>query len=159
MKAVVVVDRNCCFGNTKVVVVKKGAGIAAAADLASKNVVAESGSAGETYAKDFKDATVKGVSKQTDCLMDVKSGAADAAVLDAQLAKSYVGKGDYADLEIVDALASDAEYYAIGFRKGDALTSEVNKALEELAADGTFEKLAKKYGVENTVLTDFADQK
>ena len=145
--------------NKQVLVVKGNKEIASAEDLKGLKVFAESGSAGETYAGEFKGATVKGVKKQTDCLMEIASGAADAAVLDAQLAKSYVGKGDYADLEIVEALSSAPEYYAIGFRKGDALTAEVNKALEELAADGTIEKLAKKYGVENSVITDFADQK
>ena len=31
--------------------------------------------------------------------------------------------------------------------------------LEKLGADGTIEKLAKKYGVEGTAIKDFADQK
>ena len=31
--------------------------------------------------------------------------------------------------------------------------------LEKLAKDGTISALAKKYGVENTAITDFADQK
>ena len=39
------------------------------------------------------------------------------------------------------------------------LWDRLEQALEELAKDGTIEKLAKKYGVENTVITDFADQK
>ena len=47
---------------------------------------------------------------------------ADFAVLDNQLAKSYCGKGDYADLMIVEGLESDVEYYAIGFKKGSKLT-------------------------------------
>jgi len=145
--------------NKQVIVIKKGTEFKTAEDLGKAKIVAESGSAGESYAKGFEGATVKGVKKQTDCLMEIMSGAADVAVLDAQLAKAYVGKGDYADMEIVDALSSEPEYYAIGFRKGDKLKDEVNKALEELAKDGTIEKLAKKYGVENTVITDFADQK
>ena len=86
-------------------------------------------------------------------------GTVDFVVVDEQLAKAYVGKGDYADLEISEKVFSDAEYYAIGFKKGSDLTAKVNGALEELAADGTIEKLAKKYGVENTAITDFSDQK
>jgi polar amino acid transport system substrate-binding protein len=91
--------------------------------------------------------------------MEVKSGSADAAVLDAQLAKSYVGKGDYADLKIAEELSSDVEYYAIGFRKGSDLTAKVNAELEKLGKDGTIKALAEKYGVANTAITDFADQK
>jgi polar amino acid transport system substrate-binding protein len=83
----------------------------------------------------------------------------DFAVLDAQLAKSYCGKGDYANLTIVDALSSDVEYYAIGFKKGSELTANVNAQLEALAADGTIAALAEKYGVATTAITDFSDQK
>ena len=145
--------------NRRVVVVKKDSGIATAADLAGKQGAAESGSAGEGYAASFEGATIKGFLKQTDCLFEVKSGTAAFCVLDAQLAKSYCGKGDYADLQIVDALSSDVEFYAIGFKKGSELTANVNKQLEKLAADGTIAKLAEKYGLSNTAITDFADQK
>jgi polar amino acid transport system substrate-binding protein len=146
--------------NLQVVVVKKDAGITKAEDLKGKFGVAESGSAGESYAKDtFKDISFKGFTKQTDCLTEVKSKTADFAVLDAQLAKSYCGKGDYADLVIVDGLESDVEYYAIGFKKGSELTAKVNEQLEKLGADGTIAALAEKYGVANTAIKDFADQK
>ncbi len=145
--------------NRQVIVVKADSAIATADDLSAMTVVAEAGSAGESYAGEFDGAVVKGVSKQTDCLMEVKSGSADAAVLDAQLAKSYVGKGDYADLKIAEELSSDVEYYAIGFRKGSDLTAKVNAELEKLGKDGTIKTLAEKYGVENTAITDFADQK
>jgi polar amino acid transport system substrate-binding protein len=41
-------------------------------------------------------------------------------------------------------------------KKGnDQLTAEVNKALKELAEDGTMMELAKKYGLENYVITKF----
>ena len=145
--------------NRQVVVVKKDSGIATAADLNGKKGGVEKGSAGETYAGGFEGATVKPVTKQTDCLMEVKTGALDFAVLDAQLAKSYAGKGDYSDLVIVDGLSSDVEYYAIGFVKGSALTAKVNAELEKLAANGTIAEIAAKYGVTNTTITDFSDQK
>ena len=145
--------------NRQVIVVKSGTAIASAEDMAGKMIAAESGSAGEAYAKEFEGANVKGFSKQTDCLLEVKSGTMDVAILDAQLAKSYCGKGDYAELEILDTLSSDVEYYAIGFKKGSDLTAKVNEQLDKLAKDGTIAKLAEKYGVANTAITDFADQK
>ena len=145
--------------NRQVIITKADSGIAAAADLAGKLGAVESGSAGETYAATFEGASIKGFLKQVDCLMEVNAGTADFAVLDAQLAKSYAGKGDYANIVIVDALSSDVEYYAIGFVKGSALTDDVNAQLEALAADGTIAALAEKYGVSNTAITDFSDQK
>lgn len=145
--------------NRQVIVVKKDSGIATKDDLKGKIASAEAGSAGETYAKGFKGIVYKGATKQTDSLMEVNAGTADFAVLDAQLAKSYCGKGDYANLQIVDALSSDVEYYAIGFKKNSELTAKVNAQLDALAKDGTIATLAKKYGVETTAITDFSDQK
>lgn len=145
--------------NRQVVVAKTDSGIASAADLAGKVAGVETGSAGESYAKGFTDVMVTGFDYQTTALFEVKSGTVDFAVLDAQLAKSYCGKGDYADIAIVDGLSSDVEYYAIGFEKGSELTAKVNAELEKLAADGTIAALAEKYGVSNTAITDFSDQK
>ena len=145
--------------NRQVIIAKADSGIASAADLAGKLAAVESGSAGESYAATFEGVTVKGFLKQTDCLFEVNAGTADFAVLDAQLAKSYAGKGDYANIVIIDDLSSDVEYYAIGFKKGSLLTANVNAQLEKLAADGTIASLAEKYNVANTAITDFSDQK
>ena len=145
--------------NRQVIVVKADSGIATAADLAGKQGAAESGSAGATYGATFEGADIKGFNYQTDCLFEVNAGTKDFAVLDAQLAKSYVGKGDYEGLTIVEDLSSDVEYYAIGFKRGSELTAQVNAQLEALAADGTIAALAETYGVVNTTITDFSDQK
>ena len=147
--------------NRQVVVVKKDSGIEKAADLNGKKGTAEKGSAGEGYATGFEGTTFKDCIKQTECLTEINSGTADFAVVDEQLAKSYVGKGDYADLMIVEALTSDVEYYAIGFKKGSPLTAKVNAQLEALAKDGTLTALATKYGKEAPlpVITNFDDQK
>ena len=145
--------------NRQVIIAKADAGITSAADLNGKLAAVESGSAGESYAATFDGVTVKGFLKQTDCLFEVNAGTVDFAVLDAQLAKSYAGKGDYANIVIIDELSSDVEYYAIGFKKGSELTANVNAQLEALAADGTIAALAEKYNVANTAITDFSDQK
>ncbi len=146
--------------NRQVIVTKKDSGIATKEDLNGKFAAVESGSAGETYAKSFEGVEVKGFLKQTDCLVEVVSGTADFAVLDAQLALSYAGNGNYADLVIVDELTSDVEYYAIGFKKGSELTAKVNEQLEKLATEGFMDELGEKYPkVANSIIKDFADQK
>lgn len=119
---------------------------------------AEAGSAGEELAKSFTGAISKTATKQMDALLQVKTGVADFAVVDILLAQSVAGKGDYADLAIAN-IETSAEYYAIGFKKGSDLTAKVNAEPEKLAADGTIARLAETYGVQNSVITDFADQK
>ena len=146
------------MGNKQVIVAKDDTTIKAAADLKGKKGAAEKGSAGETYAKTFEGATIKTVAYQTDALMEVNSSTADFAVLDEQLAKSMCGKGNYANIKIVEGIESEAEYYAIGFKQGSELTAQVNASLKRLAADGTITTIAKKYEVENTAVVDFSDQ-
>ncbi len=145
--------------NRQVVVVKKDAGITDAAGLSGKIGYVEAESAGAAYAASFEGALVNTAITQTDALKAVLTNSATFAVLDAQLAKSLVGKGDFESLTIIDSLSSDVEYYAIGFEKGSELTAKVNAELEKLAADGTLMAIATKYEVQNTVVTDFADQK
>ena len=148
--------------NKQVIVTKAelASAIQSAADLKDKVGAAEKGSAGFTYMEEnIPDCVTRDATSQLDALKELRMGTVDFAVLDEQLAKAYIGKGEYTGFAIAEALSSDAEYYAIGFRKGSELTAKVNAALEELAADGTIAKLAKKYGVENTAITDFADQK
>ena len=81
---------------------------------------------------------------QTDCLMEVAAGTADAAVLDLTLANAMIGEGtDYAGLKIVDEL--NAEEYGVAFRKGSDAAAAVDAAFDALKADGTMQALAEKY--------------
>ena len=133
--------------NAQVVVVKDGTAYTSTADLAGKTVVAEAGSAGEAaFQGDENLAKADYVSKsvQTDCLMEVAAGTADAAVLDLTLANAMIGEGtDYAGLKIVDEL--NAEEYGVAFRKGSDAAAAVDAAFDALKADGTMQALAEKY--------------
>ena len=133
--------------NAQVVVVKEGTAYTSTADLAGKTVVAEAGSAGEAAIQgDENLAKADYVSKsvQTDCLMEVAAGTADAAVLDLTLANAMIGEGtDYAGLKIVDEL--NAEEYGVAFRKGSDAAAAVDAAFDALKADGTMQALAEKY--------------
>ena len=135
--------------NAQVVVVKDGTDYSSTADLVGKTVVAEAGSAGEAAIEgDENLAQADYVSKsvQTDCLMEVAAGTADAAVLDLTLANAMIGEGtDYASLKIVDEL--NAEESGVAFRKGSDTAAAVDAAFDELKADGTMQALADKYGL------------
>ncbi len=140
--------------NAQVVVVKADSEVAATADLVGKTVVAEIGSAGEAQItgedadENLAQAEYVGTAKQTDCLMEVKAGTADAAVLDWTLAKTMVGEGtDFSDLKIVDGLELATEEYGIAFRQGSDITEAVNTVIAALVADGTLPALAEKYGL------------
>ena len=133
--------------NAQVVVVKDGTDYTSTDDLVGKTVVAEAGSAGEAAIADdenLSQADYVSKSVQTDCLMEVAAGTADAAVLDLTLANAMIGEGtDYASLKIVDEL--NAEEYGVAFRKGSDAAAAVDDAFDALTADGTMQALADKY--------------
>ncbi len=147
------------MNNEQCVVVKKAnaSTLNTAAALANKKGAAEKGSAGEGVAKGFITDTEKnyvGKDSQAATLTEVMAGTVDFVVIDKTMAKAMVGKGDYTDLTMVDAIEIEAEVYSVGFKKGSELTAKVNMALKELAEDGTMMALAEKYGLQNYVITD-----
>ena len=135
--------------NAQVVVTKADADYSSTADLVGKTIVAEAGSAGESAISEdesLSQADYVSKSVQTDCLMEVAAGTADAAVLDLTLATAMIGEGtDYTNLAIKDEL--NAEEYGVAFRKDSDAADAVNAAFDELKADGTMQTLADKYSL------------
>lgn len=122
--------------------------------LAGKTVVAEKESAGEeaildkTYANYFGEANYVAVEAMKNAMMEVKAGTADAAVIDYVTGIGSLKEGsDYAELSIIESVSFADEQYGIAFRKGSDVTDAVNKAIDELIADGTLDKIAEKYGL------------
>ena len=130
------------------------------ADLVGKTVEAEAGSAGEAAIigegadESLKQAEYISAAKQTDTLLEVKTGAADAAVLDFVLAGAMVGQGDYSDLMIIPDLQLSVEEYGIGFRQGSDAAEKVNEAMQALIEDGTLNTLAEKYDLAELLLAN-----
>ncbi|MBR5307424.1 MAG: transporter substrate-binding domain-containing protein [Clostridia bacterium] len=136
--------------NQQCIVAKKDTAIKAEADLAGKTACVEGGSAGASYAESVTENVIAAVA-QIDTFKEVKSGAVDFAVVDIILAKNICGKGDFADLAIVESITLDSEIYAVGFKKGSELTAKVNEAIKTLEANGKLMEIATKYGFENTI--------
>lgn len=130
------------------------------ADLVGKTVEAEAGSAGEAAIigegadESLKQAEYISAAKQTDTLLEVKTGAAAAAVLDFVLAGAMVGQGDYSDLMIIPDLQLSVEEYGVGFRKDSDAAEKVNEAMQALIEDGTLNTLAEKYDLAELLLAN-----
>ena len=124
----------------------------------AKIVVAEAGSAGETVMNTdsyFADFTKTPVDTQAKTLTEVKAGTADMAVIDYVMSIGSIGEGtDFADLKIVEDVSFSPEEYGIAFRKGSDAVNYVNKAINELKADGTLTEIAKKYKLQDLLLGD-----
>lgn len=141
--------------NEQVVVINKANAdkFTSLADMDNVSVCAESGSAGESAIEadeHLSKGKYLGVSAQKDCLLEVKAGTCDAAVLDMTLAKAVINDDtDYSDLMILDGASLLSEEYAIGFRLEDVETVKtVNDAIAQLVANGKLAELGEKYGVD-----------
>ena len=116
------------------------------AALKDAKVAVENGSTGEDAAIEAGFVNVIVQQYQYDALMDVVSGESDACVIDYTMASSMIADGAvYDNLDVAFTLCEEA--YGIGFRKDSDVTGKVNQILKELAADGTLQELADKYGV------------
>ena len=146
------VKKNCDVSkayvkNAQVVVMKEDviANYADVESLKGLKFAAEAGSAGEAAIKDNGlDANYAPVAAQTDALLAVIGGQADACVIDITMAKTMTADGTSYDA-LTYSLELTSEEYGIGFRKGDELTAKVNTIIDELVADGTLPALAAKY--------------
>ena len=110
----------------------------------------ETGSAGANQADVYGFTKLEAIDQAT-ALLEVKSGTADAAIIDSLMAGAMVGEGtNYADLTYKFPL--NDEKYGVGFRKGSDAAAELNKFFEECYIDGTMMEIAEKYGVEAAVV-------
>jgi len=125
--------------------------------IAGASVVAEKKSAGEEVAQTdatFKDAKYTAVDSQAKVLMEVAAGTADIGLIDYVMSIGSIGEGtDYEGLYVVEEFEFAEEEYGIAVRKNSPETlAKLNKAIQELAADGTLKTIAEKYKLEDLLL-------
>lgn len=121
--------------------------IATAADLENKAIGVQLGTTGDFIASDIAGATVSQYNKAVDAVNDLINGRVDCVIIDKNPALVFEGKFE-GQVVAVDGAQFDfePEQYAIAMPKGDAaLVEQVNAALEEIKADGTFDELVKTY--------------
>lgn len=133
--------------NAQVAVVKKGSTLTADG-VKNAKIAVENGSAGATVAEDVLNASnIVPLTAQVDALTEVQLGTSEVAIVDITMAQNMVGKGNYADLEILDGASYGDEIFAVGLRQGSDLKAELDAFLKAKYADGTLAALAEKYNV------------
>ena len=121
--------------------------------MATANVGAEAGSAGEDIIEALKEVQVItgeyiSAPSQLDALTQLNNGTIDVAVIDSVMAGYYTSNGVYKDrLVIVEDLVLATEEYGIAAKKGnDALISVINDALINLRTTKYLD-VANEYGL------------
>ncbi len=148
-------DYSMAYMKNAQVVVVKGDSITSL-DQITGSVSAEMGSAGESAIQGDETLSALsyvGVTKQTDALVEVASGASEACVIDFVMADSMIGEGtSYEDLKVIAEL--NAEEYGIGFRSGSDITEKVNEILRDLWSQGVVQEIAERYGVSGNMIEE-----
>ena len=147
--------------NSQVVVVKSDSSVKTLADLAGRVMVVQADSSalaaftGEEAEDKNKElcasfASLQQVSDYNSAFMNLEAGSVDAICMDIGVA-SYEIKARSGKFRMLDENVS-SEQYGIGFKKGNTqLRDEVQETLNEMLADGTFNKIAEKWGLEDSI--------
>ena len=138
--------------NAQVVVTKKGAGIAALADLKDKIVLTQKGSAAlEVLQGDKKDVAdtfkeLQTIADYNNAFMQLESGAVDAVACDLSIAAFQMAAKPDTFTQIEETLSE--EHYGVGFLLGDegaALADKITEDLRKLNDEGKVKELCEKY--------------
>ncbi len=112
-------------------------------DLEGKTIGVQLGTTGDIYAEDIKDAKVEKYNKGADAVQALKQGKIDAVLIDAEPAKYFVKEND--DLKILDEPFAEEEYAIAIKLDNTSLQADINKALADLKADGTLDKIKSNW--------------
>ena len=138
--------------NRQIIFVRAGEdqGIAAEADLAGKAVGTQSGSTAETYINsnpDFQNsfAEFKTYGDYVSAFMDLENGRLEVVVCDEIVGRYYMSK--HPDkLQALDITVGPVTQFGIAFDKENtALRDKVQKAFDEIVADGTATKISEEW--------------
>ncbi|MBR4282257.1 MAG: basic amino acid ABC transporter substrate-binding protein [Clostridia bacterium] len=128
----------------QVIIVKDGSEIKTADDLEGKMIGVQKGTTGDIYCTDdYGQEHVKQFDNGALAIEALKNGQVDCVVIDNEPAKNFVKAN--AGLKILDTEYVSEDYAAAIAKENTELLNAVNKAMDELKADGTIDKIIKKY--------------
>lgn len=115
--------------------------------LEGKKIAVELGTTGAAMAKGIKGASVKAFDSGSEAFMDLKAGGSDAVILDKPVIGYFIVKNPKGASGLVQQPSLfGKESFGIAAKKGNkALINKLNKALEEMKKDGSYQKLHAKW--------------
>jgi len=114
-------------------------------DLDGKRIAVQIGSTGANEAKKVKNATITTFNTVPETFLELRNGGVDAVINDRPVNEYYIMQMGGKDGKIVGQ-PLDAEDYGIAINKSNtALAQEVDKALDELKANGEYAKIYKTW--------------
>lgn len=139
------VDFSVSYANgVQVVIVKEDSAIKTVDDVAGKKVGVQLGTTGDSYATgDYGEDKVTQFTTGNEAVSALLGGDVDCVIIDNEPAKAFVANNK--GLKILDTTYADEDYAAC-IRKGNTeLLNAVDKAINQLIADGTIDRIVSKY--------------
>ena len=133
--------------------VPKGSPITSFDQLAGKRVVVVQGTVQDDFATREKLDPVR-VPDYNAALNQLKSGTADAWITPAEIGEKTATESGGKVLAVAKQLDVGGQAFAVN-QQNDALREAVNKALDEVIADGTWARLQKQYYPSREIPADF----
>lgn len=112
-------------------------------DLNDKLVGVVLGFTGDVVVSEMKNIKSKKYNASYAAIMELQNKKIDAIVLDSETALNYVKHNK--SLKLAETSGEPEEYAIAISKKNIKLLEKINKALEEIKADGTYDSLLKKH--------------
>lgn len=128
----------------QVIIVKEGSEIATVDDLDGKIIGVQSGTTGDIYCTDdYGQDYVKQYNNGALAVEALKNDQVDCVIIDNEPAKNFVAANE--GLKILDTEYVTEDYAIAVAKENTELLEKINKAMAELKADGTIDKIINKY--------------
>ncbi|KAF3997572.1 basic amino acid ABC transporter substrate-binding protein [Glaciimonas immobilis] len=137
------------YQSTQLIVVPKNSTVTKFRDLEKLTVGVQSATTGDEVVQKLlgkSNPKIKRLESATLALKELEGGGVDAVVLDTGPVKNYVKNNPTLGFRFISDPEFPKEYYGIAVKKGNiALLTKVNHGLAAVKADGTYDKIFKKY--------------
>ncbi|MFF3773194.1 glutamate ABC transporter substrate-binding protein [Streptomyces sp. NPDC002232] len=115
-------------------------------DLNNKKLCSVTGSTSAQNVKDkiAPDAQLQEYGGYSECLTGLENGVIDAVTTDDSILAGYAAQPEFKGKFKLGGFKMSNENYGIGVQKGSDLKAEINKALEKMVADGSWQAAVTK---------------
>jgi len=131
------------------ILVPKGSSIKSAKDLEGKRIAVQNGTTGQTIVEKLfgkNNEKLKKFENNNLAILELKKGGVDAVVADNTVIETYVKNNPKDNFEFIeDDGAFEKEFYGLLLPKGSKLKADLDKAVNKVLDNGTYEKLYEKW--------------
>jgi len=133
------------FDSNQACVIRSDSAYTSAKDLEGKVVGAQAGTTGKDWADEhLQGITMKPFNQTSEGLVALQAGEIEALFFDAPIAEFQIAN-NYPDMKIVEVIPTGEQYGFAVSKDNPALKEKINDTLLKLVANGSYEKIFKKY--------------